>query len=144
MFLSFFFEEKAHPLACICFRGHSLTTLTRRGGQVVLEMSTVYRPYNSKGVCQQVNNGQNLVNVVYEWPLKVNKKNQKGAIWFCLGSSFFFDIRIAQSVNTCEVLNWIILFLSSSKKGQVNCASNISTDNLQSLFLENVINEIRL
>ena len=93
-----------------------------------------------------VNNGQNLVNVVYECPLKVNKeKNQEGAKWFCLGSSFFFDIRIAQSVNTCEVPNWIILFLSSSKKGQVNCASSISTDNLHSLFfLENVINEIRL
>ena len=91
-----------------------------------------------------VNNGQNLVNVVYECPQKVNKKNQKGAKRFCLGSSFFFDIRIAQSVNTCELPNWIILFLSASKKGQVNCASSISTDNLHSLFLENVINEIRL
>ena len=74
-------------------------------------------------------------------PLKVNKKNQKGAKRFCLGSSFFFDLRIAQSVNTREVPNQIILFLSSSKKGQVNCAS---TDNLPSLILENVRNEIML
>ena len=89
-----------------------------------------------------VNNGQNLVNVVYEWPLKVNKKNQKGAKCFCLVSSFFFDLRIAQSVNKREVPNQIILFLTSSKKGQVNCASSIFTGNLLSLYLKNVRNEI--
>ena len=75
-------------------------------------------------------------------PLKVNKKNQKGAKWFCLGSSFFFDLRIAQSVNKREVPNQIILFLTSSKKGQVNCASSISTGNVPSLYLKNVRNEI--
>ena len=60
----------AQPVCRERLRGRYLTALTRRGRQVVLEMSTVYRdfPLYQKGNTY-VNNVQNLVNVVCERPL---------------------------------------------------------------------------
>ena len=70
------FMQNNHVKGCL------QATLTRRGKQVVLEMSTVWRfcPCNSKRIPpkmstrgrQVVNNRQNLVNVVCERPLMQN------------------------------------------------------------------------